>query len=90
VRGAGGECFFQKALSPRIYISISLSSYLKSVVAFRANDIVFTFSLRKSEDGFTRRTFSVNVSFSVTPLIFPEPEEVQEFLIFGASLGDIS
>ena len=59
-------------------------------MAFRANDGVFTFRFRKSEDGAALLTLSVNMSFSIAPFIFAKLKEIQKFLIFRVSFGDIS
>jgi hypothetical protein len=59
-------------------------------MAFGANNGVFTFSTRKTENGAALLTFSVNVSFSIAPFIFAKLKEIQKFLIFCVSLLDIS
>jgi hypothetical protein len=66
-----------------------LSSYLKSVSAFGANDVMLSLCLGKAEDGLAGRTLPVHMSFSVLPFIFSELEKTGKSLIFSPSLDDI-
>lgn len=63
-----------------------LSSYIKSIFAFRAHNGMLPFCLWKAKDYLARRTFSVYVSLPVSSFVFHELEISHEPFIFPSSL----
>ncbi len=85
------ETFFKKFPSPP-HIQLSPISTLDGEFVFTsgAADAMLAFSLGQSEDCFALRAFAVDVSFSVTELIFSELEEIAELFVLGSPFCDIT
>ena len=56
----------------------------------RTDHEMLALCLGKTEHRLAARALAINMSFSVSELAFPELEEAAEFLVFPASLSDIS